>query len=181
MMSLDVKYTFCFNCVGKNCGTFKIFSKHYWSESWPNWFIRRSVLDGISLVETLHPIGQHPFWMAHVSVLVGCWLLFSFTLILSMDDINLALSMKLLLIAQSLSAASDTLYSLNHHPYHFHQAPSWVVIWKGSQQWLFPAFELTITPPLFFFSSSLGSFIKSLGKWKPVSLKIRLRNPVLMH
>lgn len=104
--------------------------------------------------------------MGHVSALIGCWLLFSFTLILSMDSVNLALAEMLLLIAQSLSAASDTLYSQNHHLCHFRQAPEFiVVIWKIEiAVVLFLLLNFTITPPLFFFSSSLGSFIKSLGK-----------------
>ena len=104
--------------------------------------------------------------MGHVSVLIGCWLLFSFTLILSMDNINLALAEKLLLIAQSLSTASDSLYSQNRHPYYFHQVAEFmVVMWKTEMAVaLFLLLNFAITPPLFFFSSSLGSFIKSLGK-----------------
>lgn len=103
--------------------------------------------------------------MGHVSVLIGCWLLFSFTLILSMDNVNLALA-ELLLIAQSLSTASDALYSQNHHRYYFHQVPEFIVVmWKTEiAVALFLLLNFTITPPLFFFSSSLGSFIKSLGK-----------------
>lgn len=101
-----------------------------------------------------------------MSALIGCWLLFSFTLILSMDSVNLALAEMLLLIAQSLSAASDTLSSQNYHPYHFRQAPEFiVVIWKMEiAVALFLLLNFTVTPPLFFFSSALGSFTKSLGK-----------------
>lgn len=82
-----------------------------------------------------------------------------------MDRVNLALAEMLLLIAQSLSAASDTLYSQNYHPYHFRQAPEFiVVIWKIEMAVaLFLVLNFTVTP-LFFFSSALGSFIKSLGK-----------------
>ena len=91
-----------------------------------------------------------------------------------MDNVNLALAEKLLLIAQSLSTASDTLYSQNHPPL---PLPSGARVYSGdvenrNSSGSFLAFELfNYSSPLFFFPPHLVVLLSLWGNEKPVSFE----------